>query len=76
MELAENRASGKIFVVLYDIGARDFLVITPEGRVKCLEKSLFLLGGEMHHAETAPEELVNDKQLSVYETYFGENAKN
>ena len=39
MELAENRASGKIFVVLDDTGGRDFLVITPEGRVQRLERS-------------------------------------
>lgn len=76
MDLAQNRASGKIFVVLDDTGGGDFLVITPEGRVKRLERSLFFLGSEMHHEKTEPERLVNGKQLSVYEAYISENVKN
>jgi hypothetical protein len=76
MELAENRASGKIFVVLDDTNGGYFLVITPEGRVKRLERSLFFLGSEMRNADAEPEQLVSDKQVAVYKAYFGENAAN
>lgn len=33
MEFVQNKASGKIFVVLDDTGGNGILVITPEGRV-------------------------------------------
>lgn len=48
MELVKNKASGKYFVVLDDSGDEEFLVITPEGKVKCLERRLFV------PQETAP----------------------
>lgn len=41
MELVHNRMSGKAFIVLDDNGGTDFLLITPEGKVKRLERSLF-----------------------------------
>ena len=41
MELVKNRASGKFFVVLDDAGGPDFLLITPEGKIKRLERRLF-----------------------------------
>lgn len=69
MELAKNKASGQIFVVLDDSGGRYFLGVTPDGRVKQLERKLFLLGSEVANTEIEPERLVNDKQISTYETY-------
>ena len=70
MELVKNKASGKIFVVLDDIGNGDFLVITPDGKVKHLEKCLFTSLSDMDR------EGANEKQLTVYEDYFGEPVNN
>lgn len=41
VELVKNKASGKYFVVLDDDGNDDFLVVTPEGKIKRLERRLF-----------------------------------
>lgn len=41
MEIVKNRASGKYFVVIDDSGFDDFMVITPEGKIKRLERRLF-----------------------------------
>ena len=41
MELVRNKASGKTFIVLEDLGEDEFLVITPDGEVKKLEKRPF-----------------------------------
>lgn len=41
VELVRNKASGKYFVVLDGSAASEFLVITPEGKVKHLERNLF-----------------------------------
>ena len=70
MELVKNKASGKIFVVLDDIGNGDFLMITPDGKVMRLEKRLFTSLSDMDR------EGVNEKQLTVYKDYFGEPVNN
>jgi len=41
MELVKNRASGNPFIVLEDAGGDHFLLITPEGKIKSLERRLF-----------------------------------
>jgi hypothetical protein len=41
MELVKNKASGKSFIVLDDEGDVNFLLITPEGKVKRLNRNLF-----------------------------------
>ena len=41
MELVKNRASGKTSILLDDAGDNHFLLITPEGKVKRLERHLF-----------------------------------
>ncbi len=41
MELVTNRVSGKPFILLDDAGDSHFLLITPEGKVKRLERHLF-----------------------------------
>lgn len=41
MELVKNIASGKHFIVIDDDGGEAFMVITPEGKVKSLERHLF-----------------------------------
>ena len=41
MELVKNKASGKPFIVLDDSGRARFVLITPEGKIKTLERRLF-----------------------------------
>lgn len=41
MDLVKNKASGKSFIVLDDDENADFLLITPEGKVKRLDRHLF-----------------------------------
>ena len=41
MELVRNKASGKSFILLDDPGSAHFLLITPEGRIKSLDRRLF-----------------------------------
>jgi hypothetical protein len=41
MELVKNKISEKYFVVLDDAEENNFLVVTPEGKVKPLERHLF-----------------------------------
>jgi hypothetical protein len=41
MELVKNKASGKSFIVLDDYGDTNLLLITPEGKVKRLDRHLF-----------------------------------
>ena len=41
MEMVRNKASGKSFIVLDDTGGPHFLLITPEGKVKWLDRRLF-----------------------------------
>lgn len=41
MDLVKNKASGKSFIVLDDNGDAEFLLITPEGKVKQLDRHLF-----------------------------------
>lgn len=41
MELVKNKASGKSFIVLDDYEDTNFLLITPEGKVKRLDRHLF-----------------------------------
>lgn len=41
MNLVKNKASGKSFIVLDDDEHADFLLITPEGKVKRLDRHLF-----------------------------------
>jgi len=72
MELVKNKASGKYFVVLEETGDGEFLVVTPEGKIKRLERYLF----ESLHVADPVEALVNHNltkpQLNRYLTYFGE----
>jgi len=41
VELVKNKASGKPFIVLDDAGKGRFVLITPEGKIKSLERRLF-----------------------------------
>ena len=70
MELVKNNASGKIFIVLDDVGGSDFLVITPEGKVKRLERSLFAVWDAINAKYSQLDYDLTKKQMDVYEEYL------
>ena len=41
MELVKNKASGKPFILIEDTGGAHLLLVTPEGKIKRLERRLF-----------------------------------
>ena len=74
MELVKNNASGKIFVVLDDAGGSDFLVITPEGKVKRLEQSLFTVWDAIDPGYPHLDYGLTRKQMDVYAEYLEEES--
>lgn len=69
-ELVKNYASGKIFVVLDDAGGSDFLAITPEGKVKSLERRLFAVWDAIDPKYPQLDFGLTKKQMDVYEEYL------
>ncbi|WP_419660931.1 hypothetical protein [Desulfosarcina variabilis] len=69
MELVRNKASGKIFVVLDDGGENEFLLVTPEGKVRTLEKHLFS-AIKVDAKTPLPDRRVSAAQKKVYTSYF------
>lgn len=72
MELVKNKASGKLFVVLDDTSEPDFLVITPEGKVRRLEKHLFQSQGIADPTDALSSHQLTKTQVELYSEYFGE----
>jgi len=72
VELVKNKASGKFFVVLEDTGGPDFLVITPEGRVRRLERRLFDTPDLFDPAEILFKTELTKTQVDTYSAYSGE----
>jgi hypothetical protein len=71
MELVRNKASGKCFVLLDDSGGSDFLVITPEGKVKRLERRLFEPRVAVEPEDTPWVPALTKTQMDIYEKYIG-----
>lgn len=71
MELLRNKASGKCFVLIDDSGGSDFLVITPEGKVKRLERRLFEPWVAGEPADTPWVHALTKIQINIYEKYIG-----
>ena len=67
MDLVRNIASGKFFVVVDDSGGPDILVITPEGRMRSLERHLF---EPMELTEAAGQ--LTKMQIDLYSAYLDE----
>ena len=74
MELVRNKASGKFFVVLDDAGDNDFLVITPEGKVRRLERRLFGTQDTFDLKKTLPGQLLTPSQMDTYSEYLDEQG--
>ena len=72
MELVKNKASGKYFVVLDDAGDNDFLVITPEGKVRRLERRLFEPQDTVDLKKTPQGHLLTPTQMDTYSEYLDE----
>lgn len=74
MELVRNKASGKTFIVLEDLGEDEFLVITPDGKVKKLEKHLFSAMDGASAEISCINRHVSEAQVYIYCRYFGEDG--
>lgn len=71
MELVKNKVSGKLFVVLDDTEDADFLLITPEGKVKRLERHLFVPLEIAGPAEARFKRQLTKSQVDMYAEYSG-----
>ena len=71
MELVRNIASGKYFILLEgDPGGISFLLITPEGKVRQVEKRLFSLPDIVDHKTSLWRYNLTEQQLKKYAEYF------
>jgi hypothetical protein len=72
MEVMKNKASGKFFVVLDDTGGPDFLAITPEGKIRRLERHLFVPQDTTGSGEAVFKTQLTKSQVDLYAEYSGE----
>ncbi|GAB6910155.1 hypothetical protein JCM12296A_60120 [Desulfosarcina cetonica] len=72
MELVKNKASGKIFIVLDDSGGDEFLVITPDGKIKTLERRLFASIDMLDQGNPMLDHRVSLAQRGTYADYVGD----
>jgi hypothetical protein len=73
VELVKNKVSGKNFVVLDDTGGADFLVVTPEGKVKRLERHLFEPEIVVDPQADPLESKLTKIQMDIQRKYFENN---
>lgn len=72
MEFVKNKASGRLFVLLDDTGGSDFLVITPEGKIRWLERHLFEPQDLVAPGEALFNHQLTRTQVDRYSAYLGE----
>ena len=72
MELVRNIASGKYFIVLDDAEDINFLLITPEGKVRRIERRLFGLVDIVDPKNPLWRHRLTELQLKKYEEYLDE----
>jgi hypothetical protein len=72
VELVKNKVSGKNFVVLDNTGGADFLVVTPEGKVKRLERHLFEPEIVVDPKADRLEPTLTRIQMDIQKKYFDE----
>ena len=72
MELVKNKVSGKSFIVLEDMGGVKFLGITPEGRIKLLERHLFGPQMALYHKDPRRAGMLTKTQMDAYSEYCAE----
>ena len=69
MELVKNSASNKSFIVLDDTGDRYIQLITPEGKVKRLERHLFGPLVSVDHEDSKRHDNLTRAQMDKYMEY-------
>jgi len=69
VDVVRNKASGRLFVVLDDDGGPDFLLVTPHGRVKRLDRHLFTAQGLEDLGPRVGIEKLTPMQMAVYAAY-------
>jgi hypothetical protein len=69
VDVVRNKASGKLFVVLDDDGGPDFLLVTPQGRVKRLDRHLFTAQGLEDPGHIGWTDKLTSAQMDVYAAY-------
>ncbi|MFZ2634262.1 MAG: hypothetical protein WA081_17750 [Desulfosalsimonadaceae bacterium] len=72
MELVKNKISDKYFVVLDDAEDNNFLVVTPEGKVKPLERHLFGPQVLVDPLDASLTHNLTIRQVDIYREYFSE----
>jgi hypothetical protein len=70
MELVKNKLSKKYFVVLDDSEGDGLLVVTPEGKVKPLERHLFGPQILVDPVNAASTHNLTTMQINIYQEYF------
>ena len=63
MKVYKNTASGKYFIHISDIGNNKFTLVTPQGKVKILEKRFF------EEPTTEDDGTITELQHKVYQEY-------
>jgi len=69
MELVKNIASGKYFIVVDDADEQAIMVITPEGKVKSLERRLFGPQVSVENGFSDLDRRLTQRQLDKYGEY-------
>jgi hypothetical protein len=72
MIMVKNKSSGRSFIVLEDTGGARFLLVTPEGKIKHLERRLF--GRQMpadHHDKQYHH--LTMAQVDAFDRYDGDD---
>lgn len=72
MDLVKNKASKKYFIVLDDTEDVDFLLITPEGKVRRLEQRLFTPLDTVDPKKPPWRQRLTERQLKKYKEYIDE----
>lgn len=74
MDLVKNLASGKSFIVLEDSGEKYIQLITPEGKVKRLDRRLFEPLVSVEHTDSKQHENLTSAQMDKYMECQGYDA--
>ena len=69
MELVKNIASGKYFIVVDEPDEQAIMVITPEGKVKSLERRLFGPQVRVENGFSDLDRRLTQRQLDKYGEY-------
>jgi len=69
MNLVKNKSSGRSFIVLEDTGGARFLLVTPEGKIKRLERRLFGRQTAGDHNDSKWDWHVTQAQMDTYVEY-------